>query len=335
MRAILGAVCVGLIGVLGAGGCGGDDEGGGNGGSGATGGGGACWPTADVCYIDGPAGPGAECLAKNDNTGQTKWSGRLTSIQVTKPTQLAQQFIQRTIIDNGVSLNQKDCLESGEGTFTWLFEFDSTTNKLKTGGGLPITDPKAGGCFVSLTDPISVGPIEVDVTITGSSFSASGIDVNVPIFLTPDSTANAIVLPLNDVDFSGSFNDDTHNCIGTYNGDELDPLNACGADYTVNPPLRPWKNGGSLKGHITIAQADEVFVEELGSTLCVYLAGPDWKGPDPDNSCATSAKWIAGERPAGDWCSTTNAAADAGCSDAWRLEGEFAAAGFKVNGDCP
>lgn len=325
---VLGALLVG-------GGCSSDDGSGGNGGAGGSGGSGPCWPKDDACFVAGPSGPGAECLAKQDNTGATKWQGRLTSIQVLKPERLAQEFVQKAIIDNGVSLNQSACNEKGEGTFSWLFEFDSQTKKLKTGGGLPVTDPKAGGCFVSLaTTSLPVGPIEVDVTVDGLSFTASGIDVNVPVFLTPTDTSQAIVLPLHDVDFAGSFNDESHNCIGKYNGDELDPLNSCLPDTSIDPPQRLWKNGGTLYGYITIAEADAVFVEELGSTLCVFLAGAgDWKGTNDD--CATSAKWQAGERPPGDWCSTTNAPADAACSDAWRLEGAFAAAAFPINGDCP
>jgi hypothetical protein len=333
MRSILGAIPLVTFGLAIAGGCS-SDEGGGSGGSGGSGGGqGACWPTDDVCYVAGPTGPGAECLAKADNSGSPIWQGRLTSIQVTKPDRLAQQFVQNTIIDKGVTLNQDVCNETGDGTFSWLFEFDSTTNKLRTGGGLPVGDPKAGGCLVSLTTTsLPVAPIEVDVTIDGENFSAQNIDVYVPIFLDPADTSKALVLPLHGVEFAGKFNDDTHNCIGSFNGDELLPTDGCRAA----PPARAWKNGGTLKGYITIAEADQVFVEELGSTLCVYIAGTeDWKGPDPDASCATSAKWVAGERPPGDWCSTTNAPADGTCQDAWRLEGEFAAAAFDVTGDCP
>ena len=320
-----------------AGGCSSDEGGGGgNGGAGGSGAAGACWPSNDACYVAGPEGPGAECLAKKDNTNEAVWQGRLTSIEVLKPAKLAQQFIQGAIIDNGVSLNQQECNEGGEGTFTWLFEFNPATNKLKTGGGPPVQDPKAGSCFVTLTNTsLPVAPIEVDVTIDGQNFSASGIDVNVPVFLNPDDTTNALVLPLHDVEFSGTFSAD-HNCIGSFNGDELQPINNCAPDTSTTPPQRFWKNGGTLKGYITILEADQVYVEELGSTLCVFIAGAaDWKGPAPANDCATSAKWMAGERPAGDWCSTTNAPADGSCSDAWRLEGQFAGAAFQINGDCP
>jgi hypothetical protein len=329
MRSFLLPLALGSLLFLPAGGCSSDE--GGNGGNGGSGANGACWPKNAVCYVAGPSGSGSECMAKHDNTGSTKWQGRLTAIEVTKPSKLALDLVQRQIIDKGVNLDQKECNEKGDGTFSWLFEFDSETKKLRTGGSLPVGDPKAGGCFITMTDqPLLVEPMEVDVNLEadGLTFSASGLDVNVPIFETPTDIANPIVLPLRKVTFAGKFNDETHNCIGRYKGDELDPAESCSG--------RAWANGGTIDGHITISAADKVFVEELGTTLCVFLAGiSDWKGEAPTFDCATSAKWKAGEQPDGDWCSATDAPADASCKDAWRLQGHFAAAGFKVNGDCP
>ncbi len=314
--------------------CGGGDDGGGSGGAGG-GGTNACVPTAAECYVSGPTGPGAECLAKHDNTGSDVWQGRITQITVKSPQKLAEKFVQEQIVDNGIFLNQADCRENGEGTFTWLFEFNKTTGKLKTGGGLPISDPKAGGCWLNMTStPLPIAPIEVDVTVDpdGLGFSATGIDVFVPIFATPTDTTNPIILPLHGVELSGKWNDDSHNCIGKHNGAELDPILDCFPDTPNGQRL--WTGGAVLKGHITIDEADQVFVEDLGSTLCVFLAGvANWKGTASD--CKTSDKWKAGERPPGDWCAATNSPADATCQDAWRLEADFGAAGFKINGDCP
>ncbi len=305
--------------------------------AGGSGGGlsGECWPQAEACYVAGPSGPGAECLSKADNSGKTTWTGRLTSIHIQKPTTLAQKLIQESVIDKGVDLNQSDCNERGEGTFTWLLELDSTSGKLKTGGGLPIGDPKAGSCFVSLPNAaLPVAPISVDIALDGNQFSASGIDVNVPIFADPNDLSNVIILPLHAVDFTGSFNDDTHNCIGKYNGDSLSLDNLCYPDTTTTPPQRTWTTGGTLKGHITVAEADKVMIDDLGATLCAFIGGTTtWKGPD--GSCATSAEGMSGKLPDGDWCAATNAAADANCKDAWRLEGAFAAAAFPISGDCP
>ncbi|MCA9596027.1 MAG: hypothetical protein KC776_22085 [Myxococcales bacterium] len=314
--------------------CGSDDEKGGGGGSGGSTGG-ACVPTAAECYQAGPTGPGAECLAKADNTGKDVWQGRISQITIKGPERLAQQLVQVAIVDNGISLNQPACLEDGEGTFSWLFEFDKANGKLKTGGGLPIQDPAAGACFLTMTNtPLPIAPITVDVSIDpdGLGFTASNIDVYVPIFPSPTELNNPIILPLHKVNLTGKFSDDTHNCIGKFNGPELEPANNCLPDVTVGQ--RKWTAGASLDGYITVDEADQVYVEELGSTLCVFLAGiGQWKGTD--GSCKTSDKWNNGERPDGDWCASTNAAADANCKDAWHLAGDFAASAFKITGDCP
>jgi len=335
--------------------CGGDDggggSGGGGGGSGASGGGGAtggggtgatgglpsgpCVPTAEECYGAGPTGPGAECLAKADNSSASKWQGRLTSILVKAPASLAGAFVQEQVIDKGISLDQPSCYEGGDGTFSWLYEIDPTAKTMKTGGSLPIgADPKVGGCFVTMTTTaLKIAPITVPVTIeaNNTSWSAQDIDVNVPIFLSATDTKNPIILPLHKVKLIAKFNDATHNCIGKFNGDQLDPINSCLPDTKAIPPQRSWTTGGTLEGYITVAEADQVMVAELGATLCVLLAGLDWKGPDKD--CKSSTKWQSGERPAGDWCSATN---DASCAqkDSYLLKGDFAAAAFKINGEC-
>lgn len=312
--------------------CGSDDEKKGNTNTGAS-----CVPKAAECYVAGPDGPGHECLAKHDNTGQSTWQGRFSQITVSKPQALSTEFVQNSVIDQGISLNQPQCFEGGDGTFAWIFSLDPTTNKMKTGGGLPIANPADGTCFVTIPGAaLPIAPIEVDITVNGNSFSASGINVNVPIFLPGQGTNNPTILPLHEVEFEASFSDGNHNCVGKYNGETLSYINTCQPDTKTVPPERSWTSGGTIKGYITIEEADQVYVEQLSATLCVFLAGvsSEWNGK-PGNTCAASAKWLLGERPPGDWCSTTNSAADAACSDAYRLEGEFAASAFKVNGDCP
>jgi hypothetical protein len=94
---------------------------------------------------------------------------------------------------------------------------------------------------------------------------------------------------------------------------------------------RAWLAGGSVNAHILATEADQVLIPQLGATLCVLLAGQQWKGPN--NDCASSSLWASGERP-GDWCSSTNAPASASCLDAFRFKAEFAAAAFAIIGDC-
>jgi hypothetical protein len=313
--------------------CGGGDDGGGGagGGSGTS----PCVPAAEECYASGPTGPGHECLAKADNTGAATWQGRLTSIAVEAPKALGNAFIQEQVIDKGISLNQPSCFEEGDGTFSWLFDVDPVKKTMKTGGSLPITDPKSGGCFVSLPGAsVPVEPIEVPVSIDADQkgFSATDVDVNVPIFRSAADLSNPIILPLHKVKIAAKFNDDTHNCVGKFNGDELDPGNSCRPDTKAIPPQRSWTPAGTLEGYITVEEADKVWLDQLKESLCVALAGIDWKGSD--GYCKTSSKWAAGERPAADWCAATN---DASCAtkDSYLLKGSFAAAAFKINGDCP
>ncbi|MCA9626460.1 MAG: hypothetical protein KC766_02285 [Myxococcales bacterium] len=336
---VVGLACV--VGMsLSAFGCSSDSSDGGNGNGGAGGGGNggggnlpACMPTADECYGDGPTGPGAECLAKTDNSASDTWTGRFSFLKIDKPAALANKLIQEVVVNKGIALNQPNCQETGDGTFTWLIEFNSATGKLKTGGGDPITDPKAGACFVSLPNSspaLEVKPVEVDVTVDDQGkFGASVDGVVVPIFLDVNKS-KVILLPLHGITFDGQFSED-HNCVGKYNGDQFSPSNQCLPDATEDQTL--WTTGGHLKGYITIEEAEEVYIDDLGTSLCAQIAGTDWKGK-PDGKCSDTDAWKAGERPEGDWCSETNAAATADCKDAWALEAGFAASAIKINGDC-
>ncbi|MCC6213982.1 MAG: hypothetical protein IT376_03885 [Polyangiaceae bacterium] len=336
-----------VLAALGASACGEESgsSGGGGGGSGGSGGGGLegpCVPKGAECYGPaGPTGPGAECLAKHDNTSSANWQGKISQITVTKPASLATKFVQDTIIGKGISLNQPSCLERGDGTFNWLFEFDSATNKLKTGGGLPITDPAAGGCFVTLPNAaVPVAPVTIDIAVDGLAFAAEGIDLAVPIFTAVDQLDNPILLPIHGGSFSGTWSAD-HNCIGKYNADQFDPINNCLPDTSLEPPQQNWTDAGVLSGYITVAESDLVFIDDIGATLCTLLAGAgDWKGDD--GTCkgkVGQAEWDGGNRPQGDWCASTTPGglgtpATATCKDAYRLEATFAAAAFKINGDC-
>ncbi|MBX3183966.1 MAG: hypothetical protein KIT72_00455 [Polyangiaceae bacterium] len=314
------------------------DNKGGNGGSGASGGSGGqvgeCVPTAAECYVDGPRGPGAECLAKHDNSSANVWSGRFSYLKIEKPAALANQLVQNLVVDKGITLNQRACNEEGDGTFTWLLEFDPASGRLKTGGGQPITDPKAGSCFVTIPNSnpaIAVAPTEVDVDVTESGEFEATIDaVVVPIFLDVEMS-KTILLPLHQIAFSGSFSDD-RNCIGRYNGDQFEISNTCKPDTTQGQTV--WTTGGSLQGYITIEEAEAVYIDDLKASLCAQIAGSTWKG-QPTGRCAETDAWQAGERPEGDWCAATNSPATGACNDAWQLKAGFAASAMKVNGDCP
>jgi hypothetical protein len=321
-----------------SGGSGGSGTGGSSsGGTGNGGSGGAlppCMPTAAECYVSGPHGPGAECMARIDNGSATTWQGRLSDLDVSAPAALAAQLVQTVIIDQGLNFKETACNQTGLGTFNWLFEYDSVKHTLKTGGGPPVSDPTKGDCYAVIPNSnpaLTVGPQTVNVTATGTQFSGSNIDVVVPLYAAAGDTSPSILLPLHKVSLEGTWTAD-HDCIGSYDAADLSTSNDCEAQY----PKRDWKTGGTLSGYILITEADQVTIPQLnGETLCVLLTGDPntWEGPN--NDCASSSAWKAGQRPKGDWCSSTNAAATASCSDAYHLQANFAAQAFKVTGNCP
>lgn len=294
-----------------------------------------CMPTASECYVSGPHGPGAECMARIDNGNKTVWQGRISDLDVSAPAALKQQLVQTDVIDKGIDFNEPACNQSGLGAFNWLFEYDSVNKTLKTGGGPPVKDPTQGDCYAiipnSKNPALSIGPQTVSVTVNGNQFSASNIDVVVPIYAKATDTTPSILLPLHKVQLQGTWSDD-HDCIGSYDAASLSTSNNCEAQY----PKRAWKTGGSLSGYILTTEADQVTIPQLNmTTLCVLLAGVGTSWDGPSGSCASSTAWKSGQRPKGDWCSTSNSPATASCSDAYHLQANFAAQAFKVTGNCP
>lgn len=321
--------------------CGGSDDGpsgaggaGGSAGSGGSGGGSACQPTAAACFSAGPTGPGAACLARQDNSALAKKQYRLMQLQVEEPEVLTQPFMQDSIITQKVSLNQPDCAANGTAQFTVLLEVDPAASTLTVGGGLPqalagnpVTD---GNCFLDVTDGPSglrVKPETVAYTTSGATLTAEYEKLILPIYLANEH-GNTVLLPLNKVTMKLTPSDGD-NCVGKFLPEVLDPRASC------SPPLGEfaWENAGELTGYITVAEADEVPVVSLNQTLCVILSGDTarWKGPDNDCKSAEDPEGL----PSGNWCSTTNAPASATCKDAFLLKTRFAASGFKIRGTCP
>ncbi len=315
--------------------CGNDDD---TQGGGPVGGG--CELTDASCFgPQGPTGPGAACLAKTDNSGKTKWTGRFSQITISSPPALATPYIQSNVIDKGIYLDLPACNAQGQGTFSWFFELDTEAKLLKTGGGLPVTDVTKPGCFVSLPNAaIPTAPVTLDVSLDNGTFTAEKFSIVVPIFLAPDKLDTPVLLPIHGGQVQATISSDG-NCIGKYNADELEPEFDCAPD-TPNGQ-RAWKDAGVLRGFITVDEADTVFIEDLKTSLCALLAGAGkWKGED--GRCVTSENWQKGLRPEGNWCASVPAdsgepgsPATAECKNAWRLEASFAASAFPITGDCP
>lgn len=320
---------VGLL-ALSAVGCdgGGDGTGGtaGTGTGGATGGsgtGGSNDPCAAQCEANKDVA--SDCIAIVDNAGQSTFGLRMAQLTLEKPAALTNPVV-AGLIESGVTMNLKDCNLTGDGTFSWLLQFDTATGKLKTGGAKPVDDPTTGYCFVNeMLGGQMVSPITVDAApdANGNFTVTTGDDVVVPIFL--GTTADFVLLPLRAAKLTDGTISADQNCIGKYNSDKLLPEDSCEPSGDVTR----FTDAGSLDAYITLEDADSVIINSLKQSLCVLLTGDAGDGGDPkkcsrDGNGAIIAK--------GDWCSTTDSAD--GCQDSFKLGAKFAASAVKVTGDC-
>ena len=163
-----------------------------------------------------------------------------------------------------------------------------------------------------------------------------------------ETSTNLFVVPAHEAEIVGSFNDpDVLNCQGQYLANELDPDASCQAASQVEPAwgcvddrCERGKGEVTTRAYFLIEELELVKVTLLNTTLCVAYMGQqraiDEGWADPDDwglNCAGSPKWQAGERPRGDWCSTTNAPATDDCADAWASENTSVAAATNIKED--
>lgn len=281
-----------------------------------------CAPSCDA-----NKGVDSECIAIVDNKGKPTYGLRMAQLSINKPTALTNIAI-AALLDDGVTMNLEDCNLGGTGTFSWILQFDTANGKLTTGGAKPVDDPTAGYCFVDemLGMPAKqVSPITVDVTPDASGkFSVEvGGDVIVPIFITG---GQPVLLPLRNAKIINGTVSADQNCIGKYNAEDLLAKNNCDPAGDVTR----FTDAASVDAFITLEDADTVPIESLGGqTLCVLLTGENDGAKPP--KCKRDAGKITSK---GDWCSTTDKAADAGCSDAFKLGADFAASAVAISGNC-
>lgn len=330
MKARLFACGVVVLGGLASAGC--DDSGT----SGTTTGGvDTCTPTTSCPTV------ATQCVGLVDNEGKTNFALRISHLSILKPTVLASAVV-KTLLDDGVQINLLECSsEQGNklfpggpatGAFSWILNFDTTTNMLKTGGALPAENPNDGYCFVdTMIQGFTVKPLEVSAPIDamGNFEITMPADVAVPVY--SDRTAKEVILlPLKSVKISKAKVADSNNCIGTYNGANL------GDNFCLGSEGAPtFIDGASLDGFATLEDADAVTVPQLKKSLCLLLTG-DNTGALADPSGMKCKRDAMGKIEfKGDWCSTTNMAADATCADAMKLEGTFAASSVAMKATCP
>lgn len=319
----------------GEGGEGGEGGKGGEGGAGGAGGTGgqsascsaaACSPKSPQCNQVPSC-----CIALTDNQGAAKAGLRMSQITFSKPPTFATGNIVGNILANAVQMNLDQCNLVGGGTFSWLLQFDMGSGKVISGAAKPAADPFSGYCFVNeILSGFFIAPTEESSGLAGGSFSTNVGDKIFPIFL--DAAASSyVLLPLKATKLSGVLSEN-NNCVGTYNAEKLDPANSC----LPEPPNTPqFLNAGTLDALMTLEDADTLIIDTLSQSLCVLLSGDAamyGNGMSPNKCKRDAAGKIVYQ---GDWCEATNAAADANCADAVKLEADFAASAVKINGNCP
>jgi hypothetical protein len=293
-----------------------------------------CDDSTETCAITSPACPTtpcngtSPCLAMADNGTNTVQDFRFRKLNVTAPPALSKAFIQNGVIDQGVNL-KSFCGEGGDGSFSWLVEFDTVNKKVTTGGAPPVDDPfGVGYCFVNATlTGHAVAPVTVNMTQAADQSWESDVipKLFVPIYVHGDPN-NVVVLPLSQtkvlgVTISGG------NCIGSYNPNGVNSeLGGSCLDKDTSSCQR-WHTAGALGGYITLKEAETVNVVDLGDTLCVLLTG-GVSTTNGGHNCATDASGnVTGVT--GDFCSTTNS--PGGCGDSYWLAATFAASAAKIS----
>jgi hypothetical protein len=201
-----------------------------------------------------------------------------------------------------------------------------------TGGAKPVASPGGPYTFANETlmgigAAITIAPVVLQAPFAGCAIDAQGGDLNLPIYLDAMG-ANAVVLPLRQLQLYKGFVSDDNSCIGVYNANVLDPANAC----QPQPGESQFVNGGLAGSYIVLAEADTIPVPTLGQTLCVLLSGNAGKYGEQDGGITVCKKGPNNQILfEGDWCSTTNAPANGMCADSVQVIANFAASGVTIN----
>lgn len=270
----------------------------------------------------------SDCIALEDNAGDTGFALRMGQLSITKPDVLKTGSAVGNLVAGGVQMALPKCNLDGTGNFSWILQFDNTAGTMTTGGSKPVADPAAGYCMIDETlGTTPVKPVSVATKPANGVFAADVGDLVVPIYL---DAMNYVLMPLKATKINGTLSSD-NNCIGKYNADKLDPANNC---IEEPPEILAFTNGGTIEGHILLEDADQIIVESLGQSLCVVLSGNPamyGNGASP-NLCKRDAMMKIEFK--GDWCTGTNMAADATCTDSMKMTAEYAASGVKFTGKC-
>lgn len=279
---------------------------------------GSCSATPGCTIDEARCGSKSTCLPTGDNRGKDVLDFRIRRLNIATPPALAGSFIQNTVVNLNIDLDEKACAELGKGLFTWLLRVDRTTNTMITGGAPPSADPIGTGfCFARFDlNGARVEPLVAKIAFEGSTFTAQErANVKIPIFLT-DQLASAILLPISQALVKDVTISEEGNCIGRFREAALDP--SC---VEARELCTKWQTSGALGGFITLDEADTVKIRELNNkSLCSFLSG------ESDLTCKRGADGKVLYK--GDYCSETGA--PGGCGDSVWLAATFAASAVKI-----
>jgi hypothetical protein len=267
------------------------------------------------------------------------YSFRMEALHILLPIHL-QGLPQDLAVTEGITLNAPMCgyqeksTDPYVGGFNWLIRLDSSKHQITTGGALPVQDPyDAGYSFLNERygdSGVLVAPVCLDAgladaktpgEITFSSAPSTGI-LNIPIFLSDTDPSIPTILPIRGAQFYdvtiSPDGEGQPDCIGDIN-QAWYPQSAGCLDNALDTCPK-WYTGGAIGGYITLADAQNVEVVLLQSTLCSLLVN----GPMSQDMCTAS------DMNKGDYCSTTQK--PGGCGDSFWLAATFAANAVRITG---
>lgn len=286
----------------------------------------ACTPSAAACGTATSA-----CIATADADGAASFGLRMAQITLSKPAALTHGVV-KSVFQSAVGQGLQQCNLDGSATFNWLLAFDTAAGTLTTGGAKPVNDPFGGYSFVDETITLGGGSFAVaPLTVAAPVAAACGLtsaagDVLMPFYGNTDGNMLTI-FPLRALRFVATQISPDHNCIGSFNAGALQPESGCAADE-AHPAF---VDGGQFESFITLEDADAVPVPTLNQSMCVLLSdnASAWGTGGSGATCKRDANGAILFQ--GDWCSATNQPATAGCADALRFAGSFAASGTTIH----
>jgi hypothetical protein len=284
-----------------------------------------CTPTDPSCNVS------SLCMAPIDQSSATVFGLRMAQLDVSLPTSFSTIAVQPSVA-SAILPDDAACNLEGNGTFSWLLQFDPAAGTLVTGGARPVADPTLGYSFDDETIASGSASFHVaSVTLSAEetpecAFSSSAADLVMPVFLDAMGV-NVMLLPLHQLGFDSGRISADNGCIGQYNAAGLAEASECQPTGTIPSFI----DGASVSAFFVLEEADTVEVAQLGQSLCVLLSGDAQgfgDGGSPIERCKRDA---SGEILfKGDWCAATNAKATPGCEDSLRFTAQFAAQGATI-----